>query len=94
MAAQSAQQTDFVSKTVEANISSGFFSPIIEKCTGCDRVIERNDQKYCKTYATPEAKWKLGLCNFATHQKAEFSTAKVKVNPLKASKRAAGKKKK
>lgn len=94
MAAQIAKQTDFVSKSVEEQIANGSFSPIIDRCNGCDRVIERNENKYCKTYALPESKWKLGICNFATHEKLEVAVSKVKVNPLKASKRAAAKGKK
>jgi len=71
--------------------TSGIFNPIVEKCDGCDRVIEVEAQKYCKTYSAPSAKWKLGICNFASHVKPEILTSKVKVNPLKASKRAMGK---
>ncbi|MCK4536700.1 MAG: PxxKW family cysteine-rich protein, partial [Desulfuromonadales bacterium] len=29
-----------------------------------------------------------GLCNFATHRKVEIKVEEIKVNPLKASKRA------
>lgn len=71
-----------------ARYASGLFSPISEKCEGCERVIEVSSVKYCQTYVAPEAKWRLGLCNFATHVKLELATAKTKVNPLKASKRA------
>jgi hypothetical protein len=71
-----------------ARYSSGLFNPISEKCEGCERIVEAADTKYCKTYVSPEAKWRLGLCNFATHVKLELATAKTKVNPLKASKRA------
>ncbi|MFH1217402.1 MAG: PxxKW family cysteine-rich protein [Pseudomonadota bacterium] len=75
--------------------SSGFFNPIIEACEGCDRIIEANSNKYCQTYAYPESKWRLGFCNFATHKKPEITVGTAKVNPLKASKRAAaGSKKK
>ena len=74
-----------------ARYSSGLFSPINEKCEGCDRVVEAASVKYCQTYVSPDAKWKLGLCNFATHAKIELATSKTKVNPLKASKRAMGK---
>jgi hypothetical protein len=73
--------------------SSGFFNPIIDKCEGCERIVEANNSSFCQSYAFPEAKWKLGICNFATHVKPEISTAKVKINPLKASKRAAAGKK-
>ncbi len=71
--------------------TTGIFNPIIDKCVGCDRVIELESQQICKTYTSPAAKWKLGICNFASHVKPEVSTSTVKVNPLKASKRAMGK---
>jgi hypothetical protein len=72
--------------------TSGIFQPIIDRCVGCDRVIEVESQKFCKTYSSPAAKWKLGLCNFASHVKPEVLASTLKVNPLKASKRAMGKK--
>lgn len=71
--------------------TTGVFSPVIDKCIGCDRVIEVESQQFCKTYTSPAAKWKLGICNFASHVKPEIATSTVKVNPLKASKRAMGK---
>lgn len=71
--------------------SSGIFNPVVEKCDGCERIVEVESQKFCKTYAAPDAKWKLGICNFATHVKPEILASTVKVNPLKASKRAMGK---
>ena len=74
--------------------TSGEFKTVVEKCEGCDRIIEVESNRYCRTYVDPEAKWKLGICNFATHVKPEITVAKVKINPLKASKRAAAKKKK
>ncbi len=77
--------------TAESLYSSGTFSPVVEKCTGCERIVDHDSKQFCKTYAAPEAKWKLGICNFATHVKPEISTSKVKINPLKASKRAMGK---
>jgi hypothetical protein len=72
--------------------TTGIFNPVIDRCDGCDRVIEVESQKFCKTYSTPAAKWKLGICNFASHVKPEVLTSTIKVNPLKASKRAMGKK--
>jgi hypothetical protein len=42
---------------------------------------------YCRTYPDPAAKWRYGACNFATHVKGEMKQ-EVKMNPLKASKRA------
>ncbi len=71
--------------------TSGIFMPVIEKCDGCERIITVDTDKYCRTYAEPSAKWKLGICNFATHAKPEIITAKIKVNPLKAAKRASKK---
>jgi hypothetical protein len=63
---------------------------VIDKCEGCERVIPVADQKYCPTYANPAARWARGACNFATHVKATVDAGgKLKVNPLKASKRAA-----
>ncbi len=62
--------------------------PIIEKCEGCDRVRFFEEEKFCQAYPNPERKWVGDRCNFATHIKATAKAA-AKVNPLKASKRAA-----
>ena len=68
---------------------------IIEVCTGCERVVEGSIGNVCSVYPSPKAKWAQGLCNFATHKKIDLTTIEAKVNPLKASKKAAaGKKKK
>lgn len=65
-------------------------TPIVDKCEGCERAKEFEGQKFCGSYPNPERKWARGACNFATHVKAEIdASGKVKVNPLKASKRAA-----
>ena len=64
------------------------WEPIVEQCVGCDHVVERDGEKVCSTYASPEHKWQLGLCNFATHKKVAKASQDPKVNPLKASKRA------
>lgn len=89
MAQTNSAKTDKAGGTdMMARYASGLFSPISEKCEGCERIIEAANTKYCQTYVSPEAKWRLGLCNFATHVKPELATAKTKVNPLKASKRA------
>lgn len=74
--------------STDSQYASGLFNPVVEKCDGCERIIEVESSKYCKTYTAPAAKWKIGICNFATHVKPEISTTKVKINPLKASKRA------
>jgi hypothetical protein len=72
------------------NYKGVIMETIVEKCEGCDRVVAFEGDNYCTTYAKPELKWARGVCNFATHFRAEVDKAgKVKVNPLKASKRAA-----
>ncbi len=88
MAKATKKNIHVVESQADKLIAGGFFKPIVERCEGCERIVEANSEKYCKTYAKPEAKWKQGICNFATHAKPEVLTAKVKVNPLKASKRA------
>lgn len=75
-----------------AKFSDGSFLPIIEQCEGCERIVETDGTKYCNTYLNPPAKWRIGLCNFATHAKPEVSLVKVRVNPLKAAKRASRRK--
>ncbi len=70
------------------NYSDGKFQPIIEDCHGCERVVDESGSQYCQAYMSPQAKWKLGICNFATHKKPEIEQVKVRINPLKAAKRA------
>lgn len=75
--------------TANGVMVNGFVvAPIIDKCEGCDRVRDFEEHKYCASYATPERKWVGGKCNFSTHIKVAVAAA-AKVNPLKASKRAA-----
>jgi hypothetical protein len=74
------------------NYADGRFQPIIDKCEGCGRVVDIEATKFCKSYVNPAAKWKLGFCNFATHAKPEISVVKIRVNPLKAAKRASKRK--
>ncbi|WP_028584273.1 PxxKW family cysteine-rich protein [Desulfogranum mediterraneum] len=71
-----------------AKFSEGAFQPVIEQCEGCERIVEVDSAKFCNTYAQPGAKWRLGICNFATHAKPEVKVVKVRINPLKAAKRA------
>ena len=70
------------------NYSDGRFQPVIDKCEGCERIIEESGKQFCKSYLNPGAKWRLGICNFATHAKPEIKITKVRINPLKAAKRA------
>ena len=79
-------------ENVNGKVMLGGFEclPIIDKCEGCDRTAEFEGKTFCQSYAMPQQKWARGACNFATHVKAELQAdGKVKINPLKASKRAA-----
>ena len=76
-------------KTPEGVELNGFIlSPCVEQCKGCERVREFDAEEFCSSYPDPARKWAGGKCNFATHIKTQ-TTAQAKVNPLKASKRAA-----
>jgi len=72
----------------EIKYSAGSFQPIAEQCDGCERVVTEDGATYCKTYVNPTAKWRIGICNFATHAKPEIKVVTVRINPLKAAKRA------
>ncbi len=67
------------------------FQPVIEQCEGCERIVNEGGTAHCATYVNPAAKWRLGICNFATHAKPEIKVVKVRINPLKAAKRASSK---
>ncbi len=70
--------------------NGGHCEPVVEACEGCDHLKEVDSDYYCVTSANPAAKWNIGSCNFATHVVTRISNGDVaKVNPLKASKRAA-----
>ncbi|MEF2143972.1 MAG: PxxKW family cysteine-rich protein [Desulfovibrionaceae bacterium] len=72
------------------NYKGVILEPVVEKCEGCERLVEAEGGKYCPSYAQPARKWAAGVCNFATHVRASVDKeGKVKINPLKASKRAA-----
>lgn len=70
-------------------VNGVLMNQIVEQCEGCERIKEFEGDKYCGSYPQPAVKWRLGNCNFSTHMKAAPAKAKGKVNPLKASKRAA-----
>ena len=62
--------------------------PIVEQCVGCGKASEFEGESFCTLYPVPEKKWAHGKCNSATHVKIAVEE-QAKVNPLKASKRAA-----
>ena len=70
--------------------TGGSCVPIVEKCDGCNKVLETAGGKYCKVYPDPTAKWLTGNCPTASHIKREVKEEQ-KINPLKASKRASKK---
>ena len=88
--------SDNISKNLEGAVKTAsgvevkgiILSPVVELCQGCDRIRTFEEESFCGAYPSPAKKWTDGRCNFATHIKSA-TAAKVKVNPLKASKRAA-----
>lgn len=69
--------------------NGALFQPVIDKCEGCGRIREFEGGQYCSSYPMPTAKWSMGICNFSTHARTSNGGTQAKVNPLKASKRAA-----
>jgi hypothetical protein len=76
--------------TKGCSFNGGRCHTVFEQCEGCGKIKEYTGGQFCTTFGNPEAKWALGRCNFATHVKGEKQVEK-KINPLKASKRGAGK---
>ena len=73
------------------SFNGGSCFQIIDKCEGCAKVLEHPTGKYCMVYPDPAGKWAMGGCATATHIKKDLSGDAQKLNPLKASKRAARK---
>jgi hypothetical protein len=67
--------------------NGGICHEIIEKCDGCNRKTEFSAKWYCYACPEPARKWKTGNCNLASHVSSKVVDKKVKINPLKASKR-------
>ena len=45
-------------KTAEGVMVNGFvISPCVEQCTGCERVREFDEEKFCSSYPDPAYKW-------------------------------------
>lgn len=79
----------FMSKT-GCQFNGGACHKIIEQCVGCQKAKEFPAGTYCVIFPEPNVKWRTGKCAMATHV-ARTGPAKEpqKINPLKASKRAA-----
>ena len=72
------------------NFNGGRCHVVVEACSGCGKTTDFENEMFCTIAPNPEAKWARGKCNFATHIKnAEEIPSDKKLNPLKASKRAA-----
>jgi len=69
--------------------NGGSCHAIVEKCEGCQKVLELPTGNYCQVFPDPAIKWRVGNCNMATHVKASNGNKNGKLNPLKASKRRA-----
>jgi hypothetical protein len=65
-----------------------------EACNGCQRQTTTDEGVFCIVAPEPANKWRMGACNFATHLERKRVEETQKINPLKASKRAAAAKKK
>ena len=74
-------------KVLEIDVS--IRKPIIESCKGCEKVVDVEGTLYCLVYADPAFRWSFGTCPVATHVERKLGEPHKKVNPLKASKRAA-----
>jgi hypothetical protein len=80
----------FMKKT-GCSYNGGKCYTVIESCEGCTRVLELVTGRFCSSYPYPAQKWQNAGCSMATHKKVQ-KAEEQKINPLKASKRAAGKK--
>ncbi len=69
--------------------NGGLCHEVVEQCNGCNRTTEHSSAWYCTACPEPARKWQHGNCNLATHVAAAGSKKQAKINPLKASKRAA-----
>jgi len=76
------------------NYPKGECQPVVPECEGCDKTVEGAQGLVCSVYPDPSQKWQGGVCNTASHVKVEVRSEVAKVNPLKASKKGAGSKKK
>lgn len=69
---------------------------VVEECLSgdeeksCEHIVELPKGKFCTRFPNPMSRWARGRCPLATHIKMDFAAPlEKKLNPLKASKRAA-----
>ena len=69
--------------------NGGICHQVVEECEGCRKIQEFSTGKFCLCFPDPSSKWRMGICNMATHKSTLTTKERNKVNPLKASKRMA-----
>jgi hypothetical protein len=74
------------------NFNGGRCHTVVEQCEGCSRTETFDERIFCTVAPNPSIKWNGTPCNFATHVQSTKSEKSQKINPLKASKRAAANK--
>jgi hypothetical protein len=75
------------------NFNGGRCHAVVDNCQGCSRTVTSSDGTFCTVAPNPSTKWVRGTCNLATHVERKAAETTLKLNPLKASKRAAASKK-
>ena len=71
------------------NFNGGHCHKVVDTCEGCSRAETFDSGIFCKVVPHPAVKWNTGSCNLATHIERKAAEKTQKINPLKASKRAA-----
>ena len=74
------------------SFNGGRCHAVVDNCQGCSRTENFPEGTFCSVAPQPAIKWTRGSCNFATHIERKVATQTQKLNPLKASKRAAASK--
>jgi hypothetical protein len=69
--------------------NGGVCHTVVDECHGCDKARDFPAGVFCIAFPDPAIKWRRGVCNMASHIKAQGKNKEAKLNPLKASKRAA-----
>jgi len=81
----------FMKKT-GCSYNGGRCHAVVEDCEGCTRILGFEMGQYCVSFPNPAQKWLKGPCPMSSHVSKVQKVAEQKINPLKASKRSAGKK--
>ncbi len=78
-------------KKIGCSYNGGKCYMIVENCEGCSRILEFETGKYCASFPYPAQKWQKSTCSMSSHVQKVKKVEEQKINPLKASKRNAGK---